>query len=47
MIDVDKAIASAVKTGKVVLGANEAVRSARTGKNTETFFMVTSSLDGS
>lgn len=32
MIDVDKAIASAVKTGKVVLGANEALRSAKAGK---------------
>ena len=32
MIDVDKAIASAVKTGKVVFGASEAIRSARTGK---------------
>lgn len=32
MIDVDKAIASAVKTGKVVFGANEAIRSARSGK---------------
>jgi len=32
MIDVDKAIATAVKTGKVVFGANEAIRSARTGK---------------
>jgi len=32
MIDVDRAIATAVKTGKVVLGANEAIRSAKTGK---------------
>ena len=32
MIDVDKAIASAVKTGKVVFGAREALWSARTGK---------------
>jgi large subunit ribosomal protein L30e len=32
MIDVDKAIASAVKTGKVVLGSSEALRSARAGK---------------
>ncbi len=32
MIDVDKAIASAVKTGKVAFGANEAIRSARNGK---------------
>jgi large subunit ribosomal protein L30e len=32
MIDVDKAIATAVRTGKVVFGANEAVRSAKTGK---------------
>jgi large subunit ribosomal protein L30e len=32
MIDVDKAIATAVKTGKVVFGANEAIRSARSGK---------------
>jgi len=32
MIDVDKAIATAVKTGKVVFGANEAIRSAKTGK---------------
>jgi large subunit ribosomal protein L30e len=32
MIDVDKAIATAVKTGKVVLGATEALRSAKTGK---------------
>ncbi|MGB9135353.1 MAG: 50S ribosomal protein L30e [Candidatus Bathyarchaeia archaeon] len=32
MIDVDKAIATAVKTGKVVLGANEALWSAKAGK---------------
>ena len=32
MIDVDKAIATAIKTGKVVLGTNEAIRSAKTGK---------------
>ena len=32
MIDVDKAIASAVKTGKVVFGAREALWSAKTGK---------------
>lgn len=32
MIDVDKAIATAVKTGKVIFGANEAIRSAKTGK---------------
>jgi large subunit ribosomal protein L30e len=32
MIDVDKAISTAVKTGKVVLGANEALRSAKAGK---------------
>lgn len=32
MIDVDKAIASAVKTGKVAFGATEAIRSARSGK---------------
>lgn len=32
MIDVDKAIATAVKTGKVVFGATEAIRSAKTGK---------------
>ncbi|UCB59691.1 MAG: 50S ribosomal protein L30e [Candidatus Bathyarchaeota archaeon] len=32
MIDVDKAIATVVKTGKVVFGANEALRSARNGK---------------
>ncbi len=32
MIDVDKAIATVVKTGKVVFGANEALRSAQSGK---------------
>ena len=32
MIDVGKAIAAAVKTGKVVFGAEESMRSARTGK---------------
>lgn len=32
MIDVEKAIGTAVKTGKVVLGANEAVRNAQSGK---------------
>ena len=32
MIDMDKAIATAVKTGKVIFGADEAVRSAKTGK---------------
>lgn len=32
MIDVDKAIATAVKTGKVIFGANEAIRSAKNGK---------------
>ncbi len=32
MIDMDKAILAAVKTGKVVFGANEAIRSAKTGK---------------
>jgi large subunit ribosomal protein L30e len=32
MIDVDKALATAVKTGKVVFGSSEAMRSARTGK---------------
>lgn len=32
MIDVDKAIAAAVKTGKVVFGANEAIRSTKTSK---------------
>jgi large subunit ribosomal protein L30e len=32
MIDVDKAIAAAVKTGKVSFGTNAAVQSAKTGK---------------
>ncbi len=32
MIDVDKAIASAVKTGKVVFGANYATKSAKQGR---------------
>jgi large subunit ribosomal protein L30e len=32
MIDVDKAVATAVKTGKVAFGADEALRSAKTGK---------------
>lgn len=32
MLDVDKAVASAVKTGKVVVGAREAVRSLKNGK---------------
>jgi large subunit ribosomal protein L30e len=32
MIDVDKAIASAVKTGKVAFGTSTAVQSAKTGK---------------
>lgn len=32
MVDVDKAISIAVKTGKVVLGANSAVQNAQTGK---------------
>jgi large subunit ribosomal protein L30e len=32
MIDVDKALATAVKTGKVIFGANEAIRSAKNGK---------------
>ncbi len=32
MIDVDKAIASAVKTGKVSFGANSALQNAKTGK---------------
>ena len=32
MIDVGKAIASAVKTGKVSFGANSAVQSAKTGR---------------
>ena len=32
MIDVDKAIAKAVKTGKVSFGANAALQNAKTGK---------------
>ena len=32
MIDVDKAIASVVKTGKVSFGANAALQNAKTGK---------------
>ncbi|MEM3726059.1 MAG: 50S ribosomal protein L30e [Candidatus Bathyarchaeia archaeon] len=32
MIDVDKAISTAVKTGKVLLGANSAIQSAKTGR---------------
>lgn len=32
MIDVDKAIAAAVKTGKVSFGASSAVQSAQTGR---------------
>lgn len=32
MIDIDKAIASVVKTGKVAFGTNAAVQSAKTGK---------------
>lgn len=32
MIDVDKAIATAVKTGKVTLGANAVLQNAKTGK---------------
>jgi large subunit ribosomal protein L30e len=32
MIDVDKAIAAAVKTGKVTFGANAAIQNAKTGK---------------
>jgi large subunit ribosomal protein L30e len=32
MIDVDKAIATAVKTGKVSFGANAALQNAKTGK---------------
>jgi large subunit ribosomal protein L30e len=32
VIDVDKAIAAAVKTGKVAFGANLAVQNAKTGK---------------
>jgi len=32
VIDIDKAIAQAVKTGKVTFGANSAIQNARTGK---------------
>jgi large subunit ribosomal protein L30e len=32
MIDIDKAIATAVKTGKVTFGANSALQNAKTGK---------------
>jgi len=32
MIDVDKAIATAVKTGKVSFGANSAIQNAKTGR---------------
>lgn len=32
MIDIDKAIATVVKTGKVFLGGNSTIRSAKTGK---------------
>ncbi len=32
MIDVDKAISTAVKTGKVSFGSNSAIQSAKTGK---------------
>ncbi|MCK4669080.1 50S ribosomal protein L30e [Candidatus Bathyarchaeota archaeon] len=32
MIDIDKAIKTAVKTGKVSFGANSAIQSAKTGK---------------
>ncbi len=32
MIDIDKALASAVKTGKVSFGANSALQNAKTGK---------------
>jgi large subunit ribosomal protein L30e len=32
MIDIDKAIASAVKTGKVSFGSNAALQNAKTGK---------------
>jgi large subunit ribosomal protein L30e len=32
MIDIDKAIAAAVKTGKVTFGANSAIQNAKTGK---------------
>ena len=32
MIDIDKAISTAVKTGKVSFGSNSAIQSAKTGK---------------
>lgn len=32
MIDVDKAIATAVKTGKVIFGTSEAIKSVKAGK---------------
>jgi large subunit ribosomal protein L30e len=32
MIDVEKAISTAVKTGKVLFGANSAIQSAKTGR---------------
>ena len=32
MIDIDKALASAVKTGKVSFGSNVALQNAKTGK---------------
>jgi large subunit ribosomal protein L30e len=32
MIDIDKAITTAVKTGKVAFGANSAIQNAKTGK---------------
>jgi large subunit ribosomal protein L30e len=32
MIDIDKAIATAVKTGKVIFGANAAIYNAKTGR---------------
>ncbi len=32
MIDINKAISTTVRTGKVLYGANNAIRSARTGK---------------
>ncbi|MBS7621838.1 50S ribosomal protein L30e [Candidatus Bathyarchaeota archaeon] len=32
MMDIDKAISTAVKTGKVSFGANSAIQSAKTGK---------------
>ncbi len=32
MIDIDKAITTAVKTGKVSFGANSAIKNAKTGK---------------